>query len=63
MRDYGSAGFSTSGGARNMVNAANPLTPGGMNPKNTHLPTLGWAVVFLVGAFLVYHFVIKKGRR
>lgn len=62
MMDYGSADFTTSAGARNVVNGLNPLTPGGLNPKNTHLPTLGWAVVFLVAAFLVYHFVFK-GRR
>jgi hypothetical protein len=60
--DLGGAGFSTSAGARNVVNGLNPLTPGGMNPRNTHLPTLGWAVVFLVVAILIYHFVIK-GRR
>jgi hypothetical protein len=57
------AGFSTSAGARNLANGLNPLTPGGMSPQNTHLPTLGWAVVFLVAAFLLYHFVIKKGKR
>jgi hypothetical protein len=56
------AGFSTSAGARNLTAALNPLTPGGMSPKNTHLPTLGWAVVFVVAALLFYHFVIKKGR-
>ena len=60
--DYGNAGFSTSAGARNVTNAMNPLTPGGMSPKNTHLPTLAWAVIALVVAFLVYHYVIK-GRR
>ena len=57
--DYGAAGFSTSAGARNVVNGMNPLTPGGMNPKNTHLPTMGWVLVFLVAAFLVYHYVLK----
>lgn len=61
--DYGQAGFSTSAGARNLVNAANPLTPGGMNANNTHLPTLAWAVIFMAAGFLVYHFVIRKGRR
>jgi hypothetical protein len=60
--DNGNASFSTSAGARNVTNAMNPLTPGGMSPKNTHLPTLGWMVLFVVAAFLVYHFVIK-GRR
>jgi hypothetical protein len=63
MRDFGQAGFSTSAGARNAVNAANPLTPGGMSPRNTSLPTLGWAVLFLVAALLVYHFVLRRGRR
>lgn len=58
--DYGAASFSSSAGARNVVNAANPLSPGGMNPANTHLPTLGWAVVAIVAAFLVYHFAIRK---
>ena len=62
MKDFGNASFSTSAGARNVTNAMNPLTPGGMNPQNTHLPTLGWAIVFLVAAFLVYNYVIKKGR-
>jgi hypothetical protein len=57
-----SAGFSTSAGARNLTNALNPLSPGGMAPSNTHLPTLGWAVVFIVAAFILYHFVLK-GRK
>jgi hypothetical protein len=57
--DFGNAQFSTSAGARNAVAFANPLSPGGMNPRNTHLPTLGWAVVFLVAALLVYHFILK----
>lgn len=56
------AGFSTSAGARNLVNAMNPLSPGGMSPQNTHLPTLAWAVIAIVGAFVVYHAIIKKGR-
>jgi len=51
--------FSTSAGARNVTNGLNPLTPGGMSPKNTHMPTLGWAVVFIVVAFLVYKYVLK----
>jgi hypothetical protein len=62
MMDNGNAGFSSSAGARNVTAALNPLSPGGMSPKNTHLPTLGWMVLFLVGAFIVYHFFIKKGR-
>jgi len=60
--DFGSATFSSSAGARNVVNGMNPLTPGGMSPKNTHVPTLGWAIVFIVVAFLVYKYVIQKGR-
>jgi hypothetical protein len=60
MLDYGGASFSTSGGARNATAYLNPLTPGGMSPKNTHVPTLGWAVVFFVAALLVYHFAIKR---
>lgn len=59
MKDFGNAGFSSSGGARNVTAALNPLSPGGMSPKNTHLPTLAWAVIFLVGAFLIYKYVIK----
>lgn len=57
--DYGNAGFSTSAGARNAVAFANPLTPGGMNPRSTHIPTLGWAVLFIIAAFLFYHFLLK----
>lgn len=60
MYDHGNAQFSSSAGARNAVAYMNPLTPGGMNPKNTHIPTLGWMVAFLVAAFLVYHFAIRK---
>ena len=60
--DKGNAVFSSSAGARNVVAAANPFTPGGMSPRNTHLPTLGWAIVVVVAAFLVYHVAIKKGR-
>jgi len=59
MIDNGNANFSSSAGARNAVAFANPLSPGGMNPRNTHIPTLGWAVIFVVAAFLVYHTVIK----
>lgn len=63
MIDNGSAGFSTSGGARNVINGANPLTPGGMSPKSTHLPTLAWAIIFIAVAFFVYHAFLKRGRR
>lgn len=58
--DNGNANFSSSAGARNAVAYANPLSPGGMNPRNTHIPTLGWAVIFVVAALLVYHFAIKR---
>ena len=58
--DYGHAVFGASAGARNAVAFANPLTPGGLNPKGTHIPTLGWALIFLVVAFLVYHFTFKR---
>lgn len=57
--DYGHANFSDSGGARNVVAAMNPLTPGGMSPKNTHLPTLAWVGLFLVAGFLIYHFAVR----
>lgn len=60
--DWGNAQMSASAGARNVIAGANPLTPGGMNPKNTHIPTLGWAVIFIVVAFLVYTKVLK-GRK
>jgi len=63
MIDSGQAGFSTSGGARNVINGANPLTPGGMSPQNTHLPTLGWALIAVVAAFILYHAFFRKGRR
>lgn len=56
----GLSDFSVSGGARNAVAYANPLTPGGLNARNTHLPTLTWAIGFVAVAFLVYHFAIKK---
>jgi len=59
IRDYGNASFSSSAGARNAVAFANPLSPGGMNPKSTHLPTLGWVIVFGVVAFLAYHYWFK----
>ena len=57
--DWGNAQFSASAGARNVVAAANPLSPGGMSPKNTHIPTLGWAVIFIAVAFVAYHAVLK----
>jgi hypothetical protein len=60
--DNGSAGFGTSPAARSAVNALNPLSPGGMNPNNTHAPTLAWAVIFVAVGLIVYHTVIKKGR-
>lgn len=60
IRDYGHANFGSSAGARNAVAMMNPLTPGGASPKNTHIPTLGWALVLVAVAFLVYHNVIKK---
>ena len=53
--DYGHATFSASGGARNVVASINPLTPGGLSPKNTSLPTLVWAVLFIGVAFVLYH--------
>jgi hypothetical protein len=56
------AGFGTSAGGRNLTNALNPLSPGGMNPANTHLPTLAWAAIIVVAAFAVYHFVLKGKR-
>jgi hypothetical protein len=58
--DSGQAGFSTSAGARNVINGMNPLSPGGMNPQNTHLPTLGWAIAAIVAVVVFYHFVIRK---
>jgi hypothetical protein len=58
--DYGKAGFSTSPAARSALNALNPLSPGGMNPKNTHAPTLAWALIFVVAALILYHTVLKK---
>ena len=59
MKDFGNASFGSSAGARNVTAGLNPLTPGGMSPQNTHLPTLAWAVLFLIAAFLVYKYVIK----
>jgi hypothetical protein len=59
MIDFGSATFSSAPAARQIVNAANPLTPGGLSPKNTHLPTLAWAVIAIVVAIFLYRTVIK----
>ena len=58
--DMGHANFYDSAAARSAVNAANPLSPGGLSPKGTHLPTLAWAGIFIVVAFLLYHAVIKR---
>jgi hypothetical protein len=60
MIDWGHANFSDSAAARSVVNAANPLSPGGLNPRQTHLPTLAWVVIFGAVAFLLYHTVIRK---
>ncbi len=60
IRDFGHANFSASGGARNAVAYANPLTPGGMNPRNVNMPTLLWVALFIVAAFLVYKYGLKK---
>lgn len=56
------AGFGTSAGGRNLTAALNPMSPGGLNPQNTHLPTLAWAAIFVVAAFVLYHFVLKGKR-
>lgn len=58
--DYGHASFSTSAAARSAVNFANPMSPGGMNPRNVDIPTLGWVAIFVAVAFLVYHVTIKR---
>jgi hypothetical protein len=58
-RDYGHAQFSSSAGARNAMAFANPLSPGGMSPKGVHIPTMGWALIFVAVAFLGYHYFIK----
>ena len=60
MMDFGHAEFSTSAGARNAAAFANPLSPGGMNPRNVDIPTFGWVLIFLVVAFAVYHFGLLK---
>lgn len=59
FRDNGHANFGASAGARNAVAYMNPLSPGGMNPKTTHGPTIIWALAFVVVAFIVYKNVIK----
>ena len=56
FRDYGSASFSSSAGARNAAAFANPLSPGGMSPKSVNIPTMGWALIFVVVAFLIYKY-------
>lgn len=38
---------------------ANPLSPGGMSPKGVNIPTMGWALIFVVVAFLGYHYFVK----
>ena len=58
--DYGHAAFADSAAARSMVNAANPLTPGGISPRNTSIPTLIWALLFVAAAFFVYNTVFKR---
>lgn len=58
--DWGHANFNDSAAARSVVNGANPLSPGGMSPKGTHLPTLAWAIIFLVVGLVLYHAVIKR---
>lgn len=59
FRDYGHANFGASAGARNAVAMANPLTPGGTSPKGVHMPTLFWAVAFVIVALVIYRTVIK----
>lgn len=59
FRDYGHANFGASAGARNAVAYANPLTPGGMNPKGVHAPTMIWAILFVIVAFVAYKTVLK----
>lgn len=59
FRDSGHANFGASAGARNAVAFANPLTPGGMNSKGVHSPTIIWALAFVVVAFIAYKTVLK----
>lgn len=58
--DFGHANFNDSAAARSVVNAANPLTPGGLSPRNVHLPTLAWVAIFGVVGFFVYTTFIKR---
>lgn len=60
MIDWGHANFNDSAAARSVVNAANPLSPGGLNPRQTHLPTLAWVAIFGVVAFMLYHVIVKR---
>lgn len=59
--DWGHANFADSAGARNVVAGLNPMSPGGMSPKGTHLPTLAWAVIFAAVLILLFN-VVKKSR-
>lgn len=59
FKDYGHAGFSSSAGARNAVAFANPLSPGGMNPRNVDIPTLGWVIIIGVVGLFLYHVLTK----
>ena len=54
--------FQQPSGANKMVDSLNPLTPGGMNAKNVHLPTLGWVIVFGAVAFVAYHAFFRRRR-
>jgi hypothetical protein len=54
LYDSGNAQFSTSAGARNATAYLNPLSPGGLNPRNTSIPTIVWAVAFVVAAYLIW---------
>lgn len=58
--DWGHASFSTSAGARNAVAMANPLSPGGLNPRGVNMPTFAWVIIFGVVGLFVYHNVIKR---
>jgi hypothetical protein len=60
FRDDGNAQFGSSAGARNAIAYANPLSPGGLNPKNASIPTIVWAVAFVVVGYIVYKNVLKK---
>lgn len=58
--DFGNANFNDSAAARSVVNAANPLSPGGMSPRNAHLPTLAWVAIFGAVAFFLYSTITKR---